>query len=73
MIEKEWDREENGKDKKHTNKIVSVQIDVEHLVIFRGKKRIRNKYHYILAYALVIMFSILRTRVYECTKPFLFF
>ncbi len=28
MIEKEWDREENGKDKKHSNNIVSMQIDV---------------------------------------------
>jgi hypothetical protein len=28
MIEKAWDREENGKDKKHSNNIVSMQIDV---------------------------------------------
>ncbi len=44
MIEKEWDREEKGKDKKHTNKNVSVHIYVEHLDIFQGKKTSRNKY-----------------------------
>jgi hypothetical protein len=44
MIEKEWEREEKVKYKKHTNKNVSVHIDVEHLDIFQGKKTSRNKY-----------------------------